>query len=87
MVSEKKNFLVYSIISLWELMTPRGVASLGPGDLIGRIHVGGHYTLLHSKYVSCVPHGFREKDFLSFPHYKSMGANNLRDVASLDPRG
>ena len=27
------------------------------------------------------------EDFLSFSHYKSVGANEPRDVASLDPRG
>ena len=26
------------------------------------------------KYISCGPHGFREEDFLSFSHNKSMGA-------------
>ena len=54
---------------------------------IGRIYVGYHYTLLHTKYVSCGPHGFREEDFLRFFHYKSMGANDPRDVASLGLRG
>ena len=34
-----------------------------------------------------MPHGFREEDFLSFSHYKSMGANDPRSVAGLDPRG
>ena len=47
-------------------MTPRG--------LIGRIYVGDHKTLLYTKYISCGPHGFREEDFLSFSHYKFMGA-------------
>ena len=42
----------------------RGVASFGPRGLIGRIYVGDHQTLLHTKYVSCGPHGFREDDFL-----------------------
>ena len=42
---------------------PRGVASLGPRGLIGRIYVGDHLTLIHNKYVSCGPHGFREEDF------------------------
>ena len=28
-----------------------------------------------------------KKIFLSFSHYKSMGANAPRGVASLDPRG
>ena len=40
-----------------ELTVPRG--------LIGRINVGDHYTLLHTKYISCGPHGFREEDFFS----------------------
>ena len=44
-------------------MTPWGVASLDPRGLIGRIYVGDHYTLLHSKYISCGPHSFREEDF------------------------
>ena len=51
---------------------PWGVASLGPRGLIGRTYVGNRQTLLHTKYVSCGPHGFREEDFLSFCHYKSM---------------
>ena len=28
-----------------------------------------------------------KKIFLSFSHYKSIGANNPRDVANLDPMG
>ena len=46
----------------------RGVASLDPMDLIGRIYVGDYLTLLHTKYISCGPHGFREEDFLIFSH-------------------
>ena len=64
---------------------PRGVASLDPRGLFGRIYVGHHSTLLHTKYISSGPHGFRE-DRLSFSHY-NMGANDPRDVASLGPRG
>ena len=67
-------------------MTPWGMASLEPRGLIGRIYVGDHYTLLTSQYISCGSHGFREIDFLSFSHYKSMGANDPRGMASLDPR-
>ena len=68
---------------------PRGMASLGPRGLIGRIYVGDHYTFLHTKYVSCGPHGFRREDFFKFFffHYKSMGANDPRSVPRLDPRG
>ena len=67
-------------------MTPWGVATLDLRGLTGRIYVGDTKTLLHTEYISCGPHGFRE-DFLSFPHYKSMGANDPRGMDSLDPRG
>ena len=45
---------------------PRAVASLDPSGLIGRIYIGDHYTLLHTKYISCGLHDFREKDCLCF---------------------
>ena len=61
------------------------MASLDPKGLIGSIYVGDHYTLLHTTCISSGSHGFRG-DF-SFSHYKSMGANDPRDVASLGPRG
>ena len=53
---------------------PRGMANLDPRGMVGRIYVGDHLMLLHTKYLSSGPHGFREEDFLSFSHYKSMGA-------------
>ena len=45
--------------------------------------------MLHIKYISCGPHGFREENVLQyfFFHYKSMGANESCGVANLDPRG
>ena len=43
--------------------------------------------MLHTKYVSRVPHGFREDFFLVFSHYKSMGDNEPHGVANLYPRG
>ena len=63
------------------------VANLDPRRMFGRIYVGDHLTSLHTKYLSSGPHGFREEDFLSFSHYKSVGDNDPRGVASLDPRG
>ena len=69
--------------------------NLDTRGLIGRIYVGDHYTLLHTKYISSGPHGFtkyiscgnvfREENFFKFSHYKSMAANDPRGVASLDP--
>ena len=55
--------------------------------MIGRIYVGDLLLLLHTKCLSSGPYGFREEGFLSFSHYKSMGANEPRGVANLDPRG
>ena len=45
---------------------PQGVASLDPRGLTGRIYVVDHYTLLHTKYISSGPHGFREDDYFKF---------------------
>ena len=66
---------------------PRGVANLGPKGMVGRIYVGNHLTLLRTKYPSSGPCGFREEDFLSFSHYKSMRDNEPRGLATLEPRG
>ena len=41
----------------------RGVANLDPRGMIGRINVEYHLTLLHTKYTSFRPFGFREEDF------------------------
>ena len=76
---------MFPILSLWELET-LGLANLDPRGLIGRIYVGDHKTLQHTKYISSGPHGFRE-EFLSFSHYKSVGANDPQGMAILDPRG
>ena len=84
MVSEKKIFEGSLAVITND---PWGMASLEPRGLIDRIYVGDPYTLLHSKYISSGPHGFREEDFLSFSHYKSVGADDPWGVASLDPRG
>ena len=42
---------------------PQGVATLDPRGMIGRIYVEYHLTLLHTKYTSFRPCGFREEDF------------------------
>ena len=66
---------------------PLGVAIADPRGIGGRIYVGDHLTLLHTKYLCSGPYGFREENVLSIFHYKSMGANEPRGVANLDPRG
>ena len=65
MVSEK-NIFCFSHYKSMGANDPWGVASLGPRGLIGRIYVGDHYRLLHIKYISCGPEGFREEDFFKF---------------------
>ena len=47
-------------------MTPGCVANLDPRGMVGRINVGDHYSLLHTKYVSSGPHVFKEEDFGGF---------------------
>ena len=79
-------FIVVRIVSLRELMTP-GHGQFGPQWLDWQFDVVVYYTLLHTKYISSGPHGFREEEFLSFVHYKFIGANDLWDVAIWDPRG
>ena len=41
----------------------RGVANLDPRGMVGRIYVGDHLTLLHTKYLRSEPYGLRKKDF------------------------
>ena len=54
----------------------RGVANLDPRDMLDRIYVGYHHTLLHTKYTGFRPCGFREEDFLCFSYYKPMADND-----------
>ena len=42
---------------------PRGGAIFDPRGMIGRIYIEDHLTLLHTKYESSGPCGFREEDF------------------------
>ena len=70
-----------------ENLDPRDGGSLDHRGLIGRIYVGDHKTLLHTKYISSKPHGFREEDFLSCFDCKSIETLDPRDGGSLDPRG
>ena len=79
-----KFFFLYKSMGVND---PRGVASLDSRALTGRMYVVDQYTLLHTKYISSGPHGFREEDFFKVFLIMSMGANEPRGVASLDPRG
>ena len=63
MVSEKKIFLHFSYCKSRGANDLRGVANLDQRGMIGRINVEYHLTLLHTKYTSFRPCGFREEDF------------------------
>ena len=71
MVSEKKTFLRISHYKSVGANDPWGMTNLDPRGLIGRIYVGDHLTLLHTNYLSCGPHSFREKDSFIFFSTKS----------------
>ena len=70
-----------------ETINPRGVAKFDPRGMNGTIYVEDHKPLLHTKYQSCGPSGFREEDFFSFSNCKSMETIHPRGVAKFDPRG
>ena len=70
-----------------ETINPRGVAKFDPRGMNGIIYVEDHQPLLHTKYQSCGPSGFREEDFFSFSNCKSMESIHPRGVAKFDPRG
>ena len=47
---------------------PRGGARMDPRGTVGRIYKEDHYTLLHTKYESSGPCGFRRRRFFKvFP--------------------
>ena len=85
MVSEKNIFYSLSHYKSMETLDRRGGASLVPMGMVSRIYVGDYWTLLHTKYISCEPHGFRE-DFLMFPHYMSMETPDPCGRTSSDPK-
>ena len=58
-------FYIFPIVSLWELMTPGG-AILTPGAWLAGF-INNYYTLLHTKYESSGPCGFRKDVFMFFP--------------------
>ena len=69
-------------------MSPLGCGHLGPQGLNWQdLSRGPLHIATNPKYISCGPHGFREEDFLSFSHYKSMGANDPRGRGQFGSQG
>ena len=71
-------FLVKSM----EIIDPRGMVKF-PRGMIGKIYNADYQTLLHTKYRSSGPCGFR--DVLSSCHCKSMETINPWGMAKFDP--
>ena len=49
--------------------------------------LGTTKILLHTKYKSSGPHGLTDEDFFLFSYCMTMGDDDPRGVANLDPRG
>ena len=64
------------------------MANSDPKGMVGRIYEGDCLSLLHTKYISSGPHGFREEDFFYvFPIVSLWKPIRPRGVANLDQRG
>ena len=70
-----------------DTIDPRAMAKFDPRGMNGTIYNGDYQTLLHTKYRSSGPFGFREEVFFSFSHCKSMETIYPQGVAKFDPRG
>ena len=79
MVSDKKIFF-FSIVSLRELLSPRGGTISDPRGMLGRIHVKLHIAMLHTKYRSFGCLGFREEDFFMYFPLADNDAARARPV-------
>ena len=77
-------FLVKSM----ETIDPRGMAKFDPRGMIGIIDNGDYQTLLHTKYRSSGPSGFREEVFfLVFPIVSLWRLSTPGAWPKFDPRG
>ena len=66
-VSEKKIFLCLSQCKSIGANDSWAGAIFDPRGMVGRIYEEDHYTLLHTKYESNRPCGFREFFYMFFP--------------------
>ena len=60
---------------------------MDPWGTVGRIYKEEYYTLLHTKYESSGPCGYREEDFYVFPIVSLWELLTPRGGAIFDPRG
>ena len=77
----EEDFFMFSHCKSMGANNPWGGVIFDPRAMVGRIYKEDHYTLLHTKYESSGPCGFREEDFFYiFPMTPRGGAR-------MDPRG
>ena len=82
---EEDFFRVFPIISLWQIMEHPGRGHSDPRGMVGRIMKGiGKRCYTQNINVQCLMVS-EKKIFFMFFYYKSMGANDPRGVANLDP--
>ena len=81
-VSEKKSFLCFPIISLWQIMTPIGMANLEPRGMVGRIYIGAKHCFTQN--IKALGLMVSEKIFM-FSFRKSIGAICCHGKHSSDP--
>ena len=67
MVSEKKNFFMFSHCKAIGANGPRGGAIFEPRGMVGRIYKEDHYSLLHTKFESSGPCGFGDFVYMLIP--------------------
>ena len=84
LVSEKKFFLVFPIVSLWRLSTPGAWPNLTPGAWLAQF-MERTISHCHIQNIKAVCPVVSEKIFEFFP--KFIENINLRDLAKFDPRG
>ena len=55
---------MFSYSKFMETIDPQGVAKFDPRAMTGTIYNGDYQILLHTKYRSSGPCGFRDEDFI-----------------------
>ena len=78
---------LWQIISLWQIMTPRGVANLDPRVTIGRNYKGLTKYCFTQNLKALDLMTSEKKIFFSFFSYKSMEANDPMGRGQLGPQG
>ena len=86
-VSEKKIFLVFPIVSLWKLSTPGAWPNLTPGARLAQFMLQT-ISRCHIPNIKAVgPVVSEKKIFIFFPIVSLWRLSTPRGVAKFDPRG